>query len=86
MVVWLGFETVPVRTTLSRRYKALYPVLQAFIAYLGRWAEKLSVEFDSCGVGQRKVFCSLARLPLGKTASMPRLITVFSSGNLIKPG
>jgi hypothetical protein len=38
---------VPVRTTLSRRYKALYPVLQAFIAYLGQWAEKLSPEFDS---------------------------------------
>jgi hypothetical protein len=47
VVVWLGFETVPVRTTLSRRYKALYPVLQAFIAYLGQWAEKLSPEFDS---------------------------------------
>jgi hypothetical protein len=27
VVIWLGFETVPVRTTLSRRYKTLYPVL-----------------------------------------------------------
>jgi len=47
VVVWLGFETVPVRTTLSRRYKTLYPLLQAFIAYLGQWAETLSTEFDS---------------------------------------
>jgi hypothetical protein len=47
VVIWLGFETVPVRTTLSRRYKTLYPVLQAFIAYLGQWAETLSTEFDS---------------------------------------
>ena len=47
VVIWLGFETVPVRTTLSRRYKTLYPVLQALIAYLGQWAETLSTEFDS---------------------------------------
>lgn len=31
----LGFKQVPHRTTLSRRYKTLYPVLQAFIAYIG---------------------------------------------------
>lgn len=43
----LGFEQIPVRTTLSRRYKALYPTLQAFIAFVGRWAEALSVEFAS---------------------------------------
>ena len=43
----LGFESLPDRTTLSRRYKSLYPVLQAFIAYLGAWATGLSPEFDS---------------------------------------
>jgi len=43
----LGFETVPDRTTLSRRYRRLYPTLQAFIAYLGHWAEALSPEFGS---------------------------------------
>jgi hypothetical protein len=43
----LGFEQVPDRTTLSRRYRQLYPILQAFIAYLGQWAEVLSPEFDS---------------------------------------
>lgn len=43
----LGFETVPDRTTLSRRYRHLYPTIQAFIAYLGQWAEALSPDFDS---------------------------------------
>jgi hypothetical protein len=43
----LGFERVPDRTTLSRRYRQLYPTLQAFIVYLGHWAEALSPEFDS---------------------------------------
>lgn len=43
----LGFEQVPHRITLSRRYKALYPVLQAFIAFVGSWAEVLHSEFDS---------------------------------------
>jgi hypothetical protein len=31
----LGMEEIPVRTTLSRRFKALYPTLQAFIALSG---------------------------------------------------
>jgi len=43
----LGLEEIPVRTTLSRRFKALYPTLQAFIAYLSQWAEALAPEFDS---------------------------------------
>lgn len=43
----LGLVEIPVRTTLSRRFKALYPILQAFIAYLGKWVEALSPEFDS---------------------------------------
>jgi hypothetical protein len=43
----LGFKRVPDRTTLSRRYRLLYPIIQAFIAYLGRWAEALSPVFDS---------------------------------------
>src|SRR5919106_2431227 len=37
----LGFEQIPVRTTLLRRYKTLYRILQAFIAFVGRWAEAL---------------------------------------------
>jgi len=43
----LGFEQIPHRITLSRRYKTLYPTVQAFIAFVGRWAEALSLEFDS---------------------------------------
>lgn len=47
MAIALGFEQIPVRTTLSRRYKALYPILQAFIVFVGRWAEALHPEFNS---------------------------------------
>jgi hypothetical protein len=43
----LDLDEIPVRTTLSRRFKALYPSLQAVIAYLGEWAEALGPEFDS---------------------------------------
>jgi len=41
----LGFENVPDRTTLSRRYKALYPILQDFIAFVGQYAEPLDDRF-----------------------------------------
>lgn len=44
----LGFEQIPHRITLSRRYKTLYPTIQAFIAFVGRWAETLHPAFDSC--------------------------------------
>lgn len=43
----LGFERVPHRTTLSRRYKVLYQVVQAFILFLGQYAENLDERFDS---------------------------------------
>lgn len=42
----LGFEQIPHRITLSRRYKTLYPTVQAFIAFVGRWAEVLHPGFD----------------------------------------
>jgi hypothetical protein len=42
-----GLDAVPHRTTLSRRYKALYAVLQAFIAFVGRYAEDLDPRFTS---------------------------------------
>src|SRR5829696_6132330 len=35
----LGWETIPDRSTISRRYKALYPVVQAFSAFLGQDSE-----------------------------------------------
>jgi len=43
----LGFERVPDRTTLSRRYKALYAILQEFIAFVGQYAEHLDERFAS---------------------------------------
>jgi len=43
----LGLATVPHRTTLSRRYKALYPILQDFVAFLAPYAEALDPAFDS---------------------------------------
>jgi len=43
----LGLAEVPNRTTLSRRYKGLYPILQDFIAFLGQYAEDLDPHFTS---------------------------------------
>lgn len=43
----LGWESVPDRTTLSRRYKALYPLLQAFVLFVGQDAETLDERFES---------------------------------------
>jgi len=42
----IGLEGVPDRTTLSRRYKAVYPTLQAFIACLGQDAPALDPAFN----------------------------------------
>jgi Transposase DDE domain len=44
---YVGLQEVPTRTTLSRRYKDLYPVLQDFIAFLGQYAEDLDPQFTS---------------------------------------
>ena len=43
----LGLHEVPNRTTLSRRSKDLYPILQDFIAFLGQYAEDLDPQFTS---------------------------------------
>lgn len=43
----LGWETVPHRTTVSRRYKALYDLIQAFSAFLGQDSEALGTEMSS---------------------------------------
>jgi len=44
---YFGLDEVPDRTTLSRRYKTLYEVLQDFIAFLGKYAEDLDPRFTS---------------------------------------
>jgi hypothetical protein len=38
---WLGWEQVPHRTTLSRRDKQLYAVVQAFVQFIGQDAGQL---------------------------------------------
>lgn len=43
----LGWSKVPHRTTLSRRYKTLYSVIQAFIAFLGEDSEALGTEMST---------------------------------------
>lgn len=43
----LGFEGIPHRITLSRRYKELYEVLQAFIEFLGQYVEQLDETLES---------------------------------------
>ncbi len=44
MLSLLEWEQVPHRTTFSRRYKALYPVLESFIAFIGQAAADLGDE------------------------------------------
>ena len=43
----LGFNQTPHRTTLSRRYKALYRVVQDLIAFVGHYGEDLDPRFTS---------------------------------------
>jgi len=43
----LNWETIPDRSTISRRYKALFPVLQAFSAFLGQASEVLGHEMST---------------------------------------
>lgn len=46
-LVLLNWETVPDRSTLSRRYKASYVVIQAFSAFLGQDSEALGQEMST---------------------------------------
>jgi hypothetical protein len=43
----IGLEGVPHRITLSRRYKALYPIIQDFVAFASAYAEALNVDLGS---------------------------------------
>lgn len=43
----LRWEAVPHRTTVSRRYKALYEVVQSFSAFLGQNSEALGTEMST---------------------------------------
>ena len=48
---------MPHRTTLSRRYKALYPILQDFVAFVGQYAEDLDPACDSRELYEDKRLC-----------------------------
>jgi len=41
MLQRLGWTSIPHRVTLSRRYKTLYPVLQAFVQFVGQYAREV---------------------------------------------
>ena len=43
----LGMESIPDRTTLSRRFKKLYEIIQVFTIHIGWWAEMLGPVFRS---------------------------------------
>lgn len=43
----LNFKRLPHRTTISRRYKALYDTLEDFIAFVGSFAQDLEPDFRS---------------------------------------
>jgi hypothetical protein len=43
----LGFDTLPDRTTLSRRYRALAPLLEQLVAHVAHWAAPLLVEAEA---------------------------------------
>jgi len=43
----LGFETIPDRTTLSRRYKALYTIVQELVAFVGQDVQDLEAGFGN---------------------------------------
>ena len=42
----LGWQQPPHRTTIARRYKALYEEIEAFILFIGQYAADLSEQFN----------------------------------------
>jgi hypothetical protein len=50
----LGWSSVPHRTTLSRRFKKLSPVLQEFIAFLGQTSHALTPEMSTRHLNEDK--------------------------------
>lgn len=50
----LGWATVPHRTTISRRYKALYDVVQEFVLFIGQYAPDLDEQFSQAHLVEDK--------------------------------
>jgi hypothetical protein len=57
MLQSFGFNTMPHRTTLSRRSKTRYAVLQDFIAFLGHSAEDLAPRLPSEDLSTDQSLC-----------------------------
>jgi hypothetical protein len=57
---FLSWDTLPHRTTLSRRYKELYETIQCFIAFVGQYATDLDARFSKRHlVGDKSLFKAL---------------------------
>jgi hypothetical protein len=50
----LGWATVPHRTTISRRYKSLYDVVQEFVLFIGQYAPELDEQFSQAHLVEDK--------------------------------
>lgn len=50
----LGWTRVPHRTTISRRYKALYDVVQEFVLFIGQYAPDLDEQFSQAHLVEDK--------------------------------
>ena len=46
VVEMLGWEQVPVRTTIGRRYKRMYGLVQAFVLFIGQQASGLAEQLE----------------------------------------
>lgn len=54
MLEVLSWATVPDRTTISRRYKALYAVVQEFVLFMSQYAPKLDEQFSQAHLVEDK--------------------------------
>jgi len=68
----IGLEGVPDRSTLSRRYKAVYPTLQAFIAFLGQDAPAPSTPRSVAATCTRTRVCSKRKARCGINPTVRR--------------
>ena len=54
MLEMLGWSQAPHRTTIARRYKALYEVVQEFILFIGQYTSELSEELSQAHLVEDK--------------------------------
>lgn len=54
LVALLSWATVPHRTTIARRYQALYEGVQAFVLFIGQYAPELDAQFSQAHLVEDK--------------------------------